>query len=124
MSVATLCDGPLLRFEAEPRLWIDDEQVRRRFVDRIEWMQFIDLMMYLPTTSCKRSTGQALAASLEARVPLLDHRLVEFSWMVPQKLKFGHGVGKILLRKVLHAICQDRSSSAPNRDFRSRLPLG
>ena len=117
MSVATLRDAPILRCETEPRLWIDDEQIHRRFADRIEWMQFIDLMMYLPDDILQKVDRASMAASLEARVPLLDHRLVEFSWTIPRKLKFDHGVGKVLLRKVLSRYLPRSLIDRPKQGF-------
>jgi asparagine synthase (glutamine-hydrolysing) len=43
-----------------------------------------------------------MGVSLELRVPLLDHRLVEFAWRLPLSMKVSNGEGKRILRKVLH----------------------
>jgi asparagine synthase (glutamine-hydrolysing) len=40
-----------------------------------------------------------MAASLELRVPFLDHKIVEWAWRVPPSLKIAGGAGKVLLRR-------------------------
>jgi asparagine synthase (glutamine-hydrolysing) len=49
----------------------------------------------------------SMANSLESRMPFLDHRLVEYAWTLPSRLKISHGIGKQLLRRAMRGIVPD-----------------
>ena len=58
-----------------------------------------------------------MAVSLEARVPFLDHRLVEFAWALPSEYKVKNGEGKWLLREVLHKYVPRELMERPKQGF-------
>src|SRR5262249_37271061 len=66
-----------------------------------ERMMEYDLKTYLPNDVLAKVDRMSMRASLEARVPLLDHHLVEFAATIPSHLKIRGGVGKCILNRVM-----------------------
>jgi asparagine synthase (glutamine-hydrolysing) len=58
-----------------------------------------------------------MAVSLEARVPLLDHRVVDFSWRLPRQFKNGGGKSKAILRRLLARYVPEPLFARPKMGF-------
>ena len=113
-------------------LWPEPERVARRageaetILSRVEaWptlgfaeqMMFLDTSLYLPDDILVKLDRASMAVGLEARVPLLDHRVVEFAWRQPLSFRLRGNRGKWLLRRTLARYVPPRLTERPKMGF-------
>jgi asparagine synthase (glutamine-hydrolysing) len=111
----------------EPLAWLKSkEEPPTRFDDLLPWdnfpellhrMTYLDFVSYLPDDILVKVDRAAMAVSLETRIPLLDHRVIEFAWTLPNSLKQRGGRGKWLLRQVLYQYVPRALVERPKQGF-------
>ena len=94
--------GTLVLGAREPRTVLTEADTRLSELPDVSRMMAFDLLTYLPDDILVKVDRAAMAVSLETRVPLLDHRVIEFAWQLPMTHKLRDGVGKWALRQVLY----------------------
>jgi asparagine synthase (glutamine-hydrolysing) len=90
-------------------------------IDPIERMQALDSVTYLPDDILTKVDRATMSVGLEARVPLLDHRVVEFAWRLPPALKVQGKTGKLPLRRILYRRLPRALVDRPKQGF--AIPL-
>jgi asparagine synthase (glutamine-hydrolysing) len=116
----------LMSINRDPGAWLKDrrEPVTQfalipweNLPDRLQRMITVDLVTYLPDDILVKVDRAAMSVSLETRVPLLDHRLIEFACTLPTSLKQREKQGKWLLRQVLYRYVPRALVDRPKRGF-------
>ncbi len=101
----------------EPLTFFTDPRQRLSVTEFEPRMMYLDSLSYLPDDILVKVDRASMAVSLEARVPFLDHRIVEFSWRVPLAWKIRQGKGKWLLRKLLCQYVPSALTERPKMGF-------
>ncbi len=106
----TLQDGSTAGFFGEHFQQVDS-------FDVLAQQQYVDMKTYLPDDILTKVDRMSMAVSLEARVPLLDHRIAEFGLNLPPHMKLNGSRTKIILRKALRRVVPDLVLEKPKQGF-------
>ena len=118
----------LFRKEAFERLFdyepfrLEAEELKHGDGHWLTRLQALDLKRYLPLDILTKVDRMSMAHSIEARVPLLDHKLVEFAATIPPELRLRNGTTKYIFKQAMRGILPDEIIDRPKHGF--AVPLG
>jgi asparagine synthase (glutamine-hydrolysing) len=86
-------------------------------LDPLAQQQYVDIKTYLVDDILTKVDRMSMAASIEARVPLLDHRVVEFALSLPPHMKLKRGQTKVILRQAMRGRLPEIVLNKPKEGF-------
>lgn len=95
----------------------NDDQLMHGMEDSVKKLQLLDMLTYLPDDILCKVDRAAMANSLETRIPLLDHRIVELSTKFPVDCLYRDQQSKWPLRKILYKYLPQEIYQRPKRGF-------
>jgi asparagine synthase (glutamine-hydrolysing) len=119
-----------------PELWAElhvangssraEAELRKHFqraahLDPLAQQQYVDMKTYLVDDILTKVDRMSMSTSLEVRVPLLDHRIVEFALGLPPHLKLQRGQTKVILRAAMKDLLPEAILDKPKEGF--SIPL-
>lgn len=102
--------------------WQDLAQYMSKEDHWLSRMQYLDFKHYLPLDILTKVDRMSMAHSIEARVPLLDHKLAEFAATIPPEMKLQGNSTKHIFKKALRGILPDTVLDRRKQGF--AVPLG
>ena len=106
----------------ESRMWKNSIAASSK-INFIERLMFQDANNYLPNDILTKVDRAGMAVSLETRIPLLDHRIVEFAWSLPFNMKINNSSTKLILRKVLDKYVPKELIERPKKGFGAPIDI-
>jgi len=91
------------------------------YLSPLDQMTLCDYKTFMVDDVLTKVDRASMSVSIEAREPLLDHKIIEFSASIPSSLKYKNGVGKYLLKKVLYKHIPKELIERPKSGF--QIPL-
>lgn len=101
----------------EPMTLLSNSDAWPSFDDFRECMMYLDTLTYLPGDILTKVDRASMSVGLEARVPFLDHNVIEFAWTLPLDIKLRRGQTKWVLREVLNRYVPHSMIDRPKMGF-------
>ena len=108
---------PLADTHAFAHKWHEEVLRRDPDADYLKRMIYVEFRNRLPELLLMRVDKVSMATSVEARVPFLDHRMVEYSMRIPGSLKLKNGETKYILKKAVEGIIPNNIIYRPKQGF-------
>jgi asparagine synthase (glutamine-hydrolysing) len=101
----------------DPREQFREHDRRAGTDDILSRLQYVDIKTYLTDDICVKVDRATMAVSLEARCPLLDHKLMELAARIPPCLRLRGNSGKYIFRKAFESMLPSRFLERPKKGF-------